>query len=232
MRIVEVSCPHVHAAGNMAEGTVFYTVTELLAEGSTILVLGGSTFLLLDLVVAGHTIVSLYGSDNFLEYERGELKKFLSRSPGTLEKRFFPVIRGMEESLSDLLVQVQGIVCIDILHHLKDPRALLARLIGASLPLVVLDSTVELETEIIAEALMEGHENARAEHSCCRKGAETVGLSVREDVETLLREAHTQPPNFFQYGLTCCWCGKPHCNSWGHFSWIAMWRDAPQEVSA
>lgn len=207
---------------NRAEGLIFYTCLELLElkEKSTILMLGGSPYLWVDLILAGADVVLVHRDPEVLNAAQEQVEGFLyPDGPGS---RFRTERREPDEDMSDLVGEASIVVCAGWLHHMQAPRKLLEQLVQAPPSLVVLDTTAEMMVEMITEEMNSSRGYACEEHFICRDAARSVGFDLEEDIDALWR-AVPAPPTFFQYRVTCCWCGKNPCYHRGKEYWLASW---------
>lgn len=219
---------NVRAEGNRGEGLIFHTCLELLGGKGCALVLGGSPALWADLITAGYAVVYAHNDLDILAWAQEEITKFLS--PERAGLFFRTAWRDLECGLEDLVAHASVVVCFGLLHHLEDPGARIRKFLKRPASLVVLDTTTELMVEVIAEE--EGRRGyACDEHFRCRDAACARGLSVKEDVDALLAGIEDKP-DFFRYGIMCCWCGQNPCGHRGSEYWFATWRKVPLEASA
>ena len=219
---------NVRAEGNRGEGLIFNTCLELLEGKGCALVLGGSPALWADLVTAGYAVVYAHNNPDILAWAQGEITRFLS--PEKAELFFRTAWRDLEYGLEDLVAHASVVVCFGLLHHLEDPGATIRRFLKGSASLVVLDTTAEFMVEVIAEE--EGRRGfACDEHFRCRNAVRVRGWHVKDDVNVFL-EGIEDRPDFFRYGLTCCWCGSSPCCHRGSEYWLALWRKVHSEASA
>ena len=196
---------YTREAGNIGEGLAFDLCVGLSgSEGSTVLVLGGSLYFWADLLLAGRMVVFVYRDKNTLKYVRRQLKQLLSDRQ-TVDNQFRTVLRPLESDMSDVAAAASVIAVVGVLHHLADPRAMLAQLLGTGKPLVVLDTTSEIMSAGIARE-KRLHGLAHDEHMTCEKAAAAVGFNTKKDILELVEgKDAVRWPQAFEYQLTSGW---------------------------
>ena len=211
---------YTFVGGVIGDGLIFHTCVELFHEEPSVLMLGGSPDVATDLIVAGAEVVFVHGNPEILWATWERVEALLS--PEALDGRFRIERREFDEDIQDLVEDASIVVCAGWLHHTRDPRELLSQLVESSASLVVLDTTVEKMVELITAEVM-SHGSACDPHFVCRDAARQVGFNVEDDLLVLWKYL-SSPPTFYQYHMTCRWCGKSACGHRGVEYWFGVWK--------
>jgi hypothetical protein len=212
--------------GFVGDGVVFHTCMEMFEfqKKANILMLGGSPYLLADLIMTGADVLFVHQDTEILGVVQEGVEGLLY--PEVPGGKFRTACRDFGDDIGDLVKGASIVVCAGWLHHTPDPRTFLEQLLHAPAALIVLDTTRKLMIDIITEEMLSPRGEACPGHFDCRDAAQLVGFEIEEDILALWREISV-PPTFFQYRMTCSWCGTCACAHRGKEYWFAAWGRMP-----
>ena len=176
-----------------------------------------------DCLQADRNVLFVHHNREVLRIARRQLRGLLSND-ALVNKRFRRRCCSGQSDIRKLITEHASVVAVlGFLHHVSDPKAALASWRDTRRPLVIVDSTTELLQEMILR-----HARLRKicdEHFVCRDEASRVGFNTQQDIERLLMEGQYQPPDSFEYVVSCD-CEEGQCPHAGKLVWKAVWQGA------